>query len=100
MSYKNAFNCRKCPQNADKDGCPCWIELIWTNDDTGEVKTEKSCYFQLTPKLLLEVVRAAHVSSEHSSVARNAFEQGFMQMQDHLQHTVEAVKKISKDSEE
>lgn len=72
--YKNAFNCRKCPENSGENGCPCWIELIWKNDDNGEYKTEKGCYFQLMPKLMLEAVKAANISSEHASQMRNGFQ--------------------------
>jgi len=74
MGFKNAFNCRKCPENSGKQGCPCWIELIWENAETGEKKTEKDCYFQMTPRLILEAVKAANISSEHASQMRNGFE--------------------------
>lgn len=98
--YKRAFQCKKCPQSSGENGCPCWIELIWRNDETNDVKTENGCYFQLTPKLLLEAVKAANVSSENSSVARNSFEQGVIKLQDHLYNAIEAVKEIPENSEE
>jgi hypothetical protein len=73
MSFKNAFQCKKCPESNSKNGCPCWLELIMEND-AGEKKTEKGCYFQLSPKLMLESVRAANVGSEHACQMRNGFQ--------------------------
>jgi hypothetical protein len=72
--YKHAFDCKKCPQRGGPDGCPCWIELVWKNDITGETVVEKGCYFQLTPKLILEAVKAANISSEHACQMRNGFQ--------------------------
>lgn len=73
-SYKKAFDCKRCPQNDTENGCPCWIELIWENMETGEKKIEKGCYFQLSPKLMLESVRAGLISSEHACQMRNGFQ--------------------------
>ena len=51
--YKNALNCKKCPESAiQPDGCPMWWELLMTNDITGEKKVERGCGFQLLPQLL------------------------------------------------
>jgi len=74
MAYRNAFQCKKCPENSGINGCPCWIELVWENSESGEKKTEKGCYFQLSPKLMLESVRAANIGSEHASQMRNGFQ--------------------------
>lgn len=73
MSYKNAFRCKKCPQTNNENGCPCWLEITWTNDD-GDTKIDKGCYFQLSPKLMLESVKAANISSEHACQMRNGFQ--------------------------
>lgn len=74
MSFKNAFKCKACPESNSEQGCPCWTELIMENSDTGEKKTEKGCYFQMMPKLMLESVKAANVSSEHACQMRNGFQ--------------------------
>ena len=34
--YKNAFNCKKCPQSAEEDGCPLWWEQLWKDQVSGE----------------------------------------------------------------
>src|SRR6056297_237492 len=87
--YKNAFSCKKCPGNSGEDGCPCWIELICTNDQTGETKTEKGCYFQLMPKLMLEVVKAANQSTEQASKVNNNLMSGLVDMGNSLMQRLE-----------
>lgn len=77
MQFKNAFRCKNCPESSNRDGCPCWIELIWKHDTTGETTVERGCYFQLMPKLILESVKAANISSAHACQVRNTLYRGF-----------------------
>lgn len=76
MPYKNAFNCKKCPEN---NSCPCWWEIPWENEQTGELKTKKGCILSqdMGLPIVQSIVRAAHTSSEHASQARNSFDRGF-----------------------
>lgn len=73
-----AFNCMldKCPEN---NQCPCWWEIPWENEQTGEIKINKGCILsqEMGLPIVQSIVRAAHLSSEHASVARNSFESGF-----------------------
>ena len=55
--YKNAFNCKKCPQTADETGCPVWWEQVWTEQDTKEQVLTSGCGFHLAQELLLDVVK-------------------------------------------
>ena len=53
LSFKNALNCKKCPETAQQPkGCPLWWEMIMTNDLTQEKKVNKGCGFQMLPELL------------------------------------------------
>jgi len=79
-----AFNCmmdEKCPQhgNIESGGCPCFWEMPIENDQTGEISTKKGCILsqEMGLPIVQSIVRAAHVSSEHASQARNSFERGF-----------------------
>lgn len=59
MNYKNAMNCKRCPETNDANGCPCWTEIIMTNTE-GEVKAVKNCLFQQLPMLMIEVIKASN----------------------------------------
>jgi len=71
----------KCPKHSDIEngGCPCWWEMPFENEQTGEIKIQKGCILsqELGLPIVQSIVRAAHVASEHSSKARNSFEEGF-----------------------
>ena len=60
MNYKNAMNCKKCPESNGENGCPCWTEIIMENSGTGEVKSVKNCLFQQLPMLMVEVIKASN----------------------------------------
>jgi len=67
------FDCifEDCPQDSNK--CACWWELPWENEQTGETKIRKGCILsqEMGLPIVQSIVRAAHVSSEHASQARN-----------------------------
>lgn len=79
MGFKNAFNCKKCPESNGKNGCPCFWEIPWENQETGEVAVRKGCILsqEMGLPIVQAIVRAAHVASEHASVVRNSIERGF-----------------------
>lgn len=64
MNYKNAFNCKKCPQTNGENGCPNWWEMVMTNH-LGEQKVEKACGYQMTPQLIIQMCKQA----EHTTYA-------------------------------
>lgn len=59
-TYANAFVCNECPGNNGPQGCPCWVELIETNIQTGEERINKNCLFQMMPSMLVEVIKASN----------------------------------------
>jgi len=71
MSYKNAFNCKRCPKNATENGCPCWCEVIWTNVQTGEEKVVKDCLFRMLPAMMIEVIKASNRPAASVESMRN-----------------------------
>ena len=72
----------KCPRQNGENGCVCWWEMPFENEETGEVQVRKGCVLsqEISLPIVQSVVRAAHVSSEHASKARNSFEKGFEQL--------------------
>jgi hypothetical protein len=68
--YKNAFNCKKCPQSLDEDGCPVWAEQIWTDKLSGESIINKGCGFALMQHLLVDVVKQAATAPAEISQMR------------------------------
>lgn len=76
-----AFNCmmdEKCPKHNDikNGGCPCFWEMPFENDETGEIKIKKGCILsqEMGLPIVQSIVRATNVSSEHASQMRNGFE--------------------------
>lgn len=82
MQFKNAFKCKNCPESSNRDGCPCWWEIPWENAETGEIQMRKGCILSqdIGLPIVQAVVRAAHIASEHASVVRNSFDNGFAQL--------------------
>ena len=68
--YKNAFNCKRCPQSLDEDGCPVWAEQIWTDKLTGDSIVNKGCGFALMQHLLVDVVKQAATAPAEISQMR------------------------------
>ena len=69
-SYKNAYNCKRCPQNNGPDGCPNWIEITMTQAESGMVKVEKDCVAQFMPMLIVELIKASNRPAEELSSMR------------------------------
>lgn len=85
-----AFNCimdEKCPKHneMEQNGCPCWWQIPWENTETGEQTVKSGCILsqEMGLPIVQVIVRAAHVSSEHASKARNST--------DKLNDTIQAV---------
>lgn len=91
MSFQCIFE--KCPRHNDEEngGCHLWWEIPWENNETGEITTRKGCILsqQMGLPIVQAVVRASHTASEHSSVARNAFENGVEKIQNTVNYAIE-----------
>ena len=55
--YKNAFNCKKCPQSNDENGCPVWWEQVWVDKDSGNQALKSGCGFFMVQDLIMDVVK-------------------------------------------
>ena len=68
-SYKKAFECKKCPQRNDEDGCPNWLEVRRINNISNEEALLCGCGHQLVPYMLNEIlVQIPRSSSEISAM--------------------------------
>ena len=68
--FKNAFNCKKCPQSMEEDGCPLWSEHIWTDKLTGESVVNKGCGFTMMQAMMIDVIKQASTAPEEISQMR------------------------------
>lgn len=75
MVYKNAWNCRKCPQRNDESGCPAWVEYMQENTATGEQRLRKECLFQALPVFMIETIKAANRPAAAMESTRNELAQ-------------------------
>jgi hypothetical protein len=80
MSYRNAENCRRCPQRNDEHGCPWWWELMEANVATGEERLTKGCGKALLPRLMVEVIKASNRPAAAVESCRNEIAGGFAQV--------------------
>lgn len=85
------FDCMldKCPKDPEK--CHLWWEIPWENQETGEVEFRRGCILsqEMGLPIVQSIVRAAHTASEHSSVARNSFENGVNVLQETINNAIE-----------
>lgn len=81
MRYKHAWNCKRCPQRNDENGCPAWVEYTQENPQTGEQRIQKQCLFQALPVFLIESIKAANRPAAAIESTRNELaeqlQQGF-----------------------
>lgn len=75
--YRHAWDCRRCPQRNDEQGCPAWTELLESNTATGEERITKGCLFALLPRLLVEVLKASNRPAAAIESTRNEIAAGF-----------------------
>ncbi len=74
--YKNAFNCKKCPQSDDENGCPMWWSQVWTDSVNGEQRAVDGCGYVMLPHTVINMVRstnkaAGEISAMKEEVAEN-----------------------------
>ena len=80
LNYKGAFECHKCPGNADPAlgrACPMWWETVHTNVQTGDVQSIRSCGYTQLPVYLVEVIKAANRPAAAIESTRNEIANGF-----------------------
>lgn len=70
MNYKNADNCKKCPQSNDENGCPWWWEYMVTDQSNGKERLEKKCGKSALPEFLIEVIKASNRPAAEISAMR------------------------------
>lgn len=70
MRYKNAWNCKRCPQRNDENGCPAWVEYTQENAQ-GEQRVQKECLFQALPLFLTETIKASNRPAAAIESTRN-----------------------------
>ena len=58
--YKNAFNCKRCPQSSKEDGCPAWWEQVWTDKANGNQVIKSGCGFTMSQALMVELIQTTH----------------------------------------
>lgn len=91
----SGFQCilDKCPKhnNTENGGCHLWWEIPWENSSSEEIITKKGCILsqEMGLPIVQSVIKAAHTASEHSSVARNSFENGVANIQSTVNYAIE-----------
>ena len=77
MNYRNAWNCKRCPERNDEQGCPAWTEYMQELPSTGEQRLRKECLFQALPVFLVEVIKASNRPAAAVESTRNEIVNGF-----------------------
>jgi hypothetical protein len=68
--YKNAFNCKKCPQSNNEKGCPVWLESVATEVTSGETRLQKGCGFQMLPMFMAGIAKATDMQAGEVSAMK------------------------------
>lgn len=66
--------CERCPHRFSPNGCPSWIGAdvgLIEENDAGEVRVVTGCYFQVMPRLMIHVIRAANRPAAAMNSLRN-----------------------------
>jgi hypothetical protein len=87
MNYKNAFNCKKCPQTNTEQGCPMWWEFMQTDTTNGREQLTKMCGYQALPIYLIEVIKASNRPAAEIGAMRCEIAEG-------MNRVVEGVKNL------
>jgi hypothetical protein len=76
----NPETCEKCPHRYDAAGCPCWIGpqagFMETNVVTKEERFVTGCFYQVIPKLMVEVIKASNRPAAAVEGIRNEMVRG------------------------
>lgn len=102
MAYKNAFNCKKCPQSNGENGCPVWWEIIHTETATGNEKVVKACGLSqdMLPSMLVEVIKASNrPAAEIGAMRQNVVDKIHELAQSAMQLANNSTQQLSNDSE-
>ena len=93
MAFKRAFECRKCPQRNDEQGCPAWWEIVETNLETKEERITKGCGWTLMPRFMIEVIKASNRPAAAVESCRNEIATGFQSLSTIMQISAEKQRK-------
>jgi hypothetical protein len=71
----NPQTCERCPHRTAAAGCPCWIGeqagFLETNVVTGEQRFITGCFYQVIPKLMVELIKASNRPAAAIESTRN-----------------------------
>jgi hypothetical protein len=74
--YKNAYNCKRCPQTNDESGCPKWLEITEHQDplvaEGDGFVIRKGCVDQMLPGILIAIAKGVHTGACETSALREA----------------------------
>jgi len=71
-NYKKAFQCKKCPQRGDEQGCPMWWDMpVEDEHDPNKIETWEGCGYALMPFVLKSVIKAGYTGVEEISSMRS-----------------------------
>ena len=80
MNYEKPFDCKNCPERNDEKGCPAWMELVFEQLNSNEVKIVKDCGWKLMPVMLVEVIKTSNRPAAAVESCRNEIVNGFVNL--------------------
>lgn len=89
MNYCNAWNCKRCPERNDEQGCPAWTEYTQELPSTGEQRLRKECLFQALPVFLIEAIKASNRPAAAVESMRNEMAGGLVRLAQALPRLIE-----------
>ena len=89
-SYSAAFRCHDCPQSNGADGCPKWVEMVETNDMTGEERMSCGCVDQMFTLIAVNLIKSANRPAAEISAMRDDVAKRMELATAHVLNTVHA----------
>lgn len=78
--------CLRCPHANPERDCPSWVGpetgtvIMETNIATGEERPIRGCYYQVMPKLMVEVIKASNRPAAAIESTRNEIAVGLARL--------------------
>lgn len=79
-------HCEHCPQKGTGRGCPAWVGpesgtiILETNTATGEERPVSGCFYQVMPRLMVEVIKASNRPAAAIESTRNEIASGLARL--------------------
>lgn len=85
MGFKRAFDCKRYDGKTPCD-CPCWMQILETNIQTGEERITADCKHIVEPRIWVEILKASNRPAAAVESTRNEIATGLRNVAEALRN--------------